>query len=187
MANINYYQNLWSQMTVKINEQNNSELKMVINKILANKARYQNVCNIVNSKMPYYFVATIHYRECDLNFSQNLSNGDPLTARTVNEPKGRPVKGNPPFTWEECAVDALQLKGVDKITDWSIPNMLKTFEDYNGDGYLKYHPTVNTPYVWSGTNLYTKGKYASDGKFDPNLVDKQIGCAVLLKYFTTNS
>ena len=130
--------------------------------------------------MPWYVVGCIHYRECDLNFKQNLSNGDPIISRTVNVPSGRPLKGTPPFTWEECAIDALELKGINSISDWSIANILKTLEDYNGDGYLLYHPTINTPYLWSGTNMYTKGKYGSDGKFDPNLVDKQIGCSVLL-------
>lgn len=183
MANLDHYQSLWDQMVVEINTQNDPELAYAVNKINTNQSRYQNVCNTVNKEMPYYFVGIIHYRECSLNFLQNLSNGDPLTARTIHVPKGRPINGNPPFTWEECAIDALNLREIDKITDWSIENMLKTFEDYNGDGYLKYHPTVNSPYVWSGTNLYTKGKYASDGKFDPNLVDKQIGCAALLSQF----
>jgi len=40
---------------------------------------------------------------------------------------------------------------------------------------------VLTPYLWSCTNLYSKGKYASDGNFDPNLVSAQVGAMAVLK------
>jgi len=65
-----------------------------------------------------------------------------------------------------------------------MPIILGTLEDFNGRGYIKYHPDVLTPYLWSKTNHYVKGKYASDGKFDPELVDKQVGVAAIYKYLT---
>ncbi len=51
-------------------------------------------------------------------------------------------------------------------------------ERYNGLGY--YHKGLPSPYVWSGTDQYVKGKYVADGVFDPNAVDSQLGCAGLL-------
>lgn len=35
-------------------------------------------------------------------------------------------------------------------------------------------------YVYSGTDVYISGKYASDGVYDPNLVDKQPGIYLLI-------
>ena len=38
-----------------------------------------------------------------------------------------------------------------------------------------------SPYLWSFSEHYQRGKYATDGRFDANLVSKQCGAAVLLK------
>ena len=57
--------------------------------------------------------------------------------------------------------------------------MLYLFEKFNGFGYVKRG--INTPYLWSYTNHYSKGKFAGDGKFDPNLVSKQPGTAAIMK------
>jgi len=63
-------------------------------------------------------------------------------------------------------------------TDWSPAGTLTMLEQYNGLGY--FNKGIPSPYVWSGTNQYTKGKYVADGVFDPNAVDQQLGCAGLL-------
>jgi hypothetical protein len=57
--------------------------------------------------------------------------------------------------------------------------MLTLQEMYNGLGYAnKNRPSA---YIWSGTNQYKSGKYVSDGVYDPNAIDSQLGCAVMLK------
>jgi lysozyme family protein len=38
-----------------------------------------------------------------------------------------------------------------------------------------------TPYLWSYSNLYEKGKFVADGHFDPESVSKQCGTALMLK------
>jgi lysozyme family protein len=48
------------------------------------------------------------------------------------------------------------------------------------------HPEVLTPYLWSFTNHYTKGKFVADGKFDANAVSKQCGAAAILKLMLTS-
>ena len=78
----------------------------------------------------------------------------------------------------------LQERNLQNITSWDIVTILSELEKYNGTGYIKNHPSVLTPYLWSKTNHYTRGKYSSDGHFDPNLVDKQIGCMPLIRYIT---
>jgi lysozyme family protein len=40
---------------------------------------------------------------------------------------------------------------------------------------------IPSPYLWSGTTVYERGKYVADGRFSAIAVDKQIGCAAILK------
>lgn len=142
-------------------------------------ARYVAVAN--QTQVPAHVIALIHAMECGLNFAGHLHNGDPLSARTVQVPKGRPVDGTPPFTWEQSAVDALTY---DKLTgwhDWSIAGICHKLELYNGVGYRKYHPSVKTPYLWSYTTAYSSGKYTADGKWSDSAVSRQAGAMALLK------
>jgi lysozyme family protein len=129
--------------------------------------------------IPWEFIGIIHGMECGFNFAAHLHNGDPLTARTVRVPAGRPKSGSPPFTWRESAADALTLKGFHHVSDWSVPRMLYLLEKYNGFGYRMRG--VPTPYLWSFSSLYEKGKFVADGKYDPDKVSKQCGAAVMLK------
>jgi lysozyme family protein len=57
--------------------------------------------------------------------------------------------------------------------------MLFKMEQFNGFGYRV--KGINSPYLWSFSNHYSKGKFTRDGFFDPNAVSKQIGAAVLLR------
>jgi lysozyme family protein len=129
--------------------------------------------------VPWPFVGIIHAMECGFNFAGHLHNGDPLTARTVQVPKGHPKTSAPPFTWLQSAIDALRLKKLDQIDDWSVPRMLYLLEAYNGFGYRRR--ALPSPYLWSFSNLYSKGKFVKDGKFDPDAVSKQCGAGLMLK------
>jgi len=129
--------------------------------------------------IPWYFIGIIHGMECGFNFNGHLHNGDPLTARTVHVPAGCPQGGSPPFTWRQSASDALTMKGFHEISDWSVPRILYLLEKYNGFGYRKRR--VATPYLWSFSNLYSKGKFTQDRSYDPDAVSKQCGAALMLK------
>lgn len=98
----------------------------------------------------------------------------------MNVPAGRPLAGKPPFTWEESAADAVRMKGFDKVEDWSVPRALWLLEKYNGLGYRLYHGMAS-PYLWAGTNHYSRGKYVGDGKFSAVAVSKQAGAAGILQ------
>ncbi len=156
-----------------------AEIDGIANKIIQNKSRYEAIGKPLN--IPWYFIGITHCMECGLNFNKHLHNGDPLTARTVQVPKGRPRTGNPPFSFEDSARDALLDKAYDKVTDWSIPGTLYLFEKFNGFGYRNSKINIPTPYLWSYSNHYNKGKYAADGKYDPSLVSKQCGTATILR------
>ncbi len=148
-------------------------------KIVANRGRYERVGTPLG--IPWYVIGLIHTMESSMNFGTHLHNGDPLTARTTHVPAGRPATGSPPFTWEESASDALTLRGFPKWKDWSVPAALFKLEEYNGFGYRDHHPDVLSPYLWSFSNHYIRGKYVADGSFSPTAVSQQCGAAVLLR------
>ena len=155
-------------------------------KAFANRDRYQEVCERVNFAIPWWFVAVIHGLEASYSFSKHLHNGDPLSGRTYRVPKGRPKSGAPPFTWDESAYDALTMPGkrYDRVGDWSIPAILWRLEGFNGYGYRLYRG-IFSPYVWAGTNHYTRGKYTSDGHYSSTAVSEQAGAGGLAKILMT--
>ena len=67
-----------------------------------------------------------------------------------------PKAGNPPFSWEDSARDALIHEGFGGQSDWSVPQMLFRWETYNGMGYRPF--AVPSPYLWSFSNVYDHGK-----------------------------
>jgi len=176
------YQNLFSSCVV--NPARVGTVQSIINKIMPNQGRYQSVAGPLG--IPWFFVAVIHNMECGLNFNTQLHNGDPLTARTVHVPAGRPPNGQPPFTWEQSATDALTYQGFANLSDWSLPAILYRLEAYNGFGYRNRTPPINTPYLWSFSNQYASGKYVADGQFDPNAVSTQCGAAAILSQMVQN-
>lgn len=169
------YQRLFDTCDIKPGKYN--AVDACVNAITNGKNMYETIA--ARTGVPWYITGVIHKMECDCNFRTHLHNGDPLTARTTHVPKGRPKNGNPPFTFTDSAIDALTIEGFTDWKDWSISGMLYCLEKYNGFGYRS--KGINTPYLWSFSNQYTKGKYVADGKFDPNAVSQQIGAAVVLR------
>lgn len=171
------YAQLWATMTVDPVRVRMAD--QIVARIVTNRARYEVVER--DTSVPWFVVAVIHALEAGLLFTKHLHNGDPLTARTKLVPAGHPKTGNPPFTWEFSAADALRLKGLDKNRDWSAEKIAFLLEAYNGWGYRQYHPDTKSPYLWSFSNQYRAGKYIADGKWDPTAVSEQCGAMVLLK------
>lgn len=158
-----------------------ARLDRVIEGIVRNKDRYVAIQNMRAGGMPWFVVAGIHERESSRNFTRHLHEGSPLINRTYYIPKGRlPAPKNPPFTWEESSEDALYvLKREDKV-DWSDTDAaIYAIIAFNGLGYMKYHPEVESPYAYSATTKYSRGKYTADSKFDKLAVDKQVGIVAL--------
>lgn len=165
--------------TCVVREARRSEVNWAVGKIMdtANEARWlptaKEVC------CPWYFVGLIHYMEGAINFRAHLHNGDPLSERTVQVPENRPPVWNPPSDWTSSAIDSLTLEGFANQSDWSIPHMLYRFERNNGFGSRRNG--IYTPYLWSFSNHYSRGKFVADRVWDPDAVSKQVGCAVILK------
>lgn len=140
------------------------------------RSRYEGLANQV--QIPWYFIGIIHGLEGSFNFLAHLHNGDPLARRTVNVPKNRPTVWLPPTDWETSAKDALDYDRFLGKADWSLEAMLYRWEVFNGFGYRRR--AIPSPYLWSFSKHYNRGKYASDGKFNPLLKSQQCGAAVML-------
>lgn len=177
------YQDMWNGLVIRPSFITRIEAQA--RRIVAFKPTYDAI--VAGTKIPWYFIAIIHYRESTNNFNRHLHNGDPLTAKTVlfpaNRPSFPPANGKR-YTFEESAKDLIQLKGYDDIPVWSMPRLLFEFERNNGFGYRRLKVPIHSPYLWSGTMYYKRGKFVADGRYSATAIDKQLGCAVLLKYLT---
>ncbi|NUM52456.1 MAG: hypothetical protein HUU46_02320 [Candidatus Hydrogenedentes bacterium] len=146
-------------------------------KMSEHQRRYDEVGGALD--IPWWFIGAIHGLESGFAFDRHLHNGDPLGARTKRVPPGRPTDGEPPFTWETSARDALRYMKLDQWGDWSVSGTLYQWEAYNGFGYRKYK--INSPYLWSFSNHYESGKYIRDHVFDTEATSNQCGAATLLR------
>jgi len=141
--------------------------------------------------VPAKVICAIHALECSLSFTKILHNGENLKdverRGTIYVPKG--VGKGKGWSWESAAVDALTREASKFPDKWDIAGTLDFLERFNGLGYRKYHKNVNTPYLWSGTQHYIKGKYTEKRNwlgrirsyFDNDLVSKQVGCVPILR------
>ena len=177
------YQQLFASCTIQPKHQ--TAVERLARQLTRQQPRYAAVEKLTH--IPWPIIAVIHAMEASQRFDRHLHNGDPLHSRTVQVPAHRPLTP-PPFTWEASAIDALHYSGLAKWRNWSMAGSLFKLETYNGWGYRRYHPQVLSPYLWSFSQHYQRGKYAADGRFDTNLVSQQCGAAVLLKqldFFTS--
>lgn len=171
------YQNLYD--TCRVRPHRIAEFKLVTRKLIKSRPRYEAAGG--PHGVPWTVVAILHQMESSGSFAHHLHNGDPLTARTVRVPSGRPATGTPPFTWEASAEDAIRLAGLGRWSDWSVPDILYRLEKYNGFGYRMHHPEVLSPYLWGWSLHYTRGKYVADGRWSATAVSRQCGAGVLLR------
>ncbi len=142
------------------------------------RTRYEALSK--DTGVPWYFIGAIHGLEASFNFRAHFHNGDfPLSRRTRQVPAGRPLVWGPPSDWEASAKDALKLLGFTNQSDWSLERMLYRLEAYNGFGYRQRG--VASPYLWSFSSHYERGKFVSDGKWSPNARSQQCGAATVIK------
>ena len=156
-----------------------AEARRIVARIDANRDRYWNVqgCTMV----PWFVIAGLHNMESSGSFRHHLHEGSPLSGRTRWVPKGRPKTGKPPFKWEVSAVDALKYDGLHAVNWQSLEAMLYAMERYNGTGYLRYHRSTPTPYLYAGTSIERPGKYVADGRWSSTARSSQLGIAAIFK------
>lgn len=130
--------------------------------------------------VPWYFIGCIHALETSFDFEAHLHNGDPLDHKTVHVPKGRPDPWLPPSDWQSSAEDALDYEKFTHHQDWNLAKLLFRLEAYNGFRSREEHG-INTPYLWSFSNHYTKGKFVADNVWSSTAVSQECGAAVMIK------
>lgn len=144
-------------------------------KIIAAEARYRAVQSATG--VPWFFIGALHMRESSCSFAGVLHNGDRIIGTgqlTTHVPAGR----GPFSTWEQSAEDALKLKDMHRIQEWTAARMLYQAEVFNGLGYVSRG--INSPYVWAGTSQEQRGKFVADHQFDSSADDTQLGVAAVL-------
>lgn len=142
------------------------------------RARYEAAGK--RAGVPWFFIAAVHGLEASFNFRAHFHNGDfPLTQRTRQVPAGRPRVWLPPSDWESSTVDALRMMGFAGQPDWNIARTLFRLEAYNGFGYRRLGKV--SPYLWSFSTHYDRGKFVADGRYNARARSQQCGAAVMLK------
>jgi lysozyme family protein len=162
-----------------IREQHVSDVKWCVGKLTDsdNRQLYNRVAE--ETCAPWYFIGIIHAMEASFDFHTHLHNGDPLRAKTVQVPSGRPPVWDPPNDWASSAIDAITFDHFADQPDWSLARTLYNWEGYNG--WRSRAMGINTPYLWSFSNQYSKGKFVADNVWNADAVSKQCGAAVMLK------
>jgi lysozyme family protein len=147
-------------------------------------ARYEKVTAMRANGVPAPVLFCLHMRESDNSFSCSLAQGDPLTHRSRNVPRGRIPDKEPPYEWITCAEDAVYVVDRLDLKDWkTVQGAMDAITRYNGWGPEAHG--VPSGYVWAGTTIYgtgsARGKYIADGRWSATAVDGQLGCAAVLK------
>lgn len=170
----------WKEAT--INAHDTIALDVAVSLFRKNQSRYQLIEQMRPNGVPAPILFCLHYRESDNDFHSHAHEGSPLRGRTRDEPKGRLLTPDPPYTFEQSAFDAYYVcehPPLDKINWRDMQSALDKMESFNGYGYRRLG--IAAPYNWSGTSLYKSGKYVSDHHFSSSAVDRQLGCAAILK------
>ena len=167
-----------------------TQVKNTIALIEKGMPQYLDVAKRMNAANPEVFadiLGAIHFKEASCDFRGVLHNGEKIVGtnkKTTIVPKGR----GPFATWADAAVDAINIESgrwkalLGGSTD--IGDILYAMERFNGTGYITGAGRSETsPYLWACSNVNDgRGKYVSDGKFDPNAdTGSSAGGAVILK------
>jgi len=167
------YTPLWDGIQVTNKVAANREAK----KIIDNKVVYKAIEK--QTGVPWFCIGIIHTREAGSvdvgRWLCCLHNGEKIIG-TGRKTRLVPADRGPFATFEEAAADAL--KGY-KGTKWSVEFLAYTLEKFNGFGYRS--KGIPSPYLWGATNKQKRGKYVSDGVYDPNTMDSQVGGMAILK------
>ncbi len=174
-ASVAWYEFLYKSL--RFDRGTESEILRNSKTLLKGKPRYEALTR--STGVPWTTIAGLHMMEGACDFRTYLGNGQSLQRRTTIVPKGR----GPFETFEAGAIDALRLDGLTSVKDWTLGLELKYAEQFNGTGYLRYHPSEFSPYIWACSSINDgTGKYTSDGHYDPNAnANAQVGVATMFK------
>jgi lysozyme family protein len=147
------YRRMFRSLTVR--PERRAIVPQVVRSLVAHRRRYERAGAPVG--VPWWFVAILHDLE---------------GARSFHRPE-------PSRTWAQSATEGLMRRGLADVGGWSITRALYRFEHLEGFGYRPLD--VPSPYLWSFSQHYERGAFSSEGVFEPELVSRQCGAAVLLR------
>lgn len=161
------YVGLLASMTLTRETAINDTAKRLIGFIDAN--RYKAGCD--ECGVPQKDASASFEREASSNFRDSPAQGDPIDEVSRNVPRGL----GPYATWVAAQVKAYQIDGLDKIglQNWTWARSCYEWELFNGFGYRSHG--IHSPYLWAGSNIYTRGKYVADGVWSSSAIDAQLG------------
>lgn len=169
------YLDLFKSMIVKPEAESDFN-DWFLEKIKFNKRIYEEVG--LKTGIPWHVICCIHAKEASLDLNKGLSNGQPWNQVTTMVPRGR----GPFNSFQESAIDSIIYDGLHLIKRWSVEYILWSSERYNGWGFANRN--LPSPYLWSGSNKYTKGLFKEipffPSWFDEDAVADDLGVAVLL-------
>jgi lysozyme family protein len=115
-------------------------------------------------------------RESGSDYRTSPAQGDRWDRVSINVPRGL----GPYKSWGDSAVAAYRIDHLDLVgaANWTWARACYEGETFNGMGPRNHGK--HTGYLWAGTNVYVGGKYVSDGKWDANVRDKQLGMVPLM-------
>jgi lysozyme family protein len=127
--------------------------------------------------VPIIWMAASFEREAGSDFRLSPAQGDRWDRPSIHVPKNRGPFNN----WAEAARDAYHLDGLDQIgaENWTWERACYEGELFNGFGYRDYQH-MHSPYLWGSTTIQQKGKYTTDGRFDPTVLDSQLGIVPIM-------
>lgn len=174
----------------KVNPGKEAQLERTLATIERGMPRYREVAERLGAENVENFawiLGAIHFKEASCDFDGVLHNGEKIVGtgkKTSIVPKGR----GPFSSWEDSAVDAIAIES----SRWrklvaggaDIGDILWALERFNGTGYITGAGRAETsPYLWACSNINDgRGKYVSDGKFDPTATTgATAGAALILK------
>lgn len=160
------------------------QAKLAAQKLYRNIADYRAVEKATG--VPAIVTMPINMRESSGNMQTFLGNGQSLLHTTTIVPKGFGpfLKKDGTGDWAAGAIAAIRHDKLNRVASmpggWTGPRALFEWEGYNGFGFRDYHKHRST-YIVAGTNLQQRGKYKSDGDWDGNLWDPQLGTLAIAR------
>jgi len=132
------------------------------------KEKYQAIAD--QTDLPLMLIAAIHHREYGGNLNYSMTNGSEIGKASFVADAVKTIKSSGRWKAFHNAI------GMGKGTR-NLLAMLQYAELWNGTGCAD-NGRINA-YLYSGTNIYTKGKYLNSG-WSPNFEDRQAGVLCLL-------
>lgn len=140
------------------------------------EGRYKEVSDQLG--IPQIFIATSFERESDSDFRTSPAQGDPWNRVSIHVPRGL----GPYPDWKASALAAYKIDHIDRVgkDNWTWSRFC--FEEETMNGFGPRNHGKHTGYDWAGTNIYTGGKYVSDGVWDARVFDQQLGTVPVARY-----